>query len=130
MFRQFVFRGVLALLLVALLAGGVGWLAYNAGVARGLADSGKVALPAAAQPFLDGTFLHKDPVLMRWAPWLIAEASLLARKPADVSWERARRTEALRLILVPARLLDATESRKRSVILVLSGSLEFRPLPA
>src|SRR4249920_1426538 len=31
----------------------------------------EVALPAAAQPFLDGTFLHKDPVLMRWAPWLI-----------------------------------------------------------
>src|SRR5215510_10430089 len=28
----------------------------------------EVALPAAAQPFLDGTFLHKDPVLMRWAP--------------------------------------------------------------
>jgi len=31
----------------------------------------EVALPAAAQPFLDGTFLHKDAVLMRWAPWLI-----------------------------------------------------------
>jgi len=31
----------------------------------------EVALPAAGQPFLDGTFLHKDPVLMRWAPWLI-----------------------------------------------------------
>jgi ATP-binding cassette, subfamily B, bacterial MsbA len=31
----------------------------------------EVALPAAAQPFLDGTFLHKDPILMRWAPWLI-----------------------------------------------------------
>jgi subfamily B ATP-binding cassette protein MsbA len=29
----------------------------------------EVALPAAAQPFLDGTFLNKDPVLMRWAPW-------------------------------------------------------------
>ena len=29
----------------------------------------EVALPAAAQPFLDGTFLHKDPLLMRWAPW-------------------------------------------------------------
>ena len=28
----------------------------------------EVALPAAAQPFLDGTFLHKDPWLMRWAP--------------------------------------------------------------
>src|SRR4249920_270561 len=31
----------------------------------------EVALPAAAQPFLDGTFLHKDPMLMRWAPWAI-----------------------------------------------------------
>ena len=31
----------------------------------------EVAMPAAAQPFLDGTFLRKDPVLMRWAPWLI-----------------------------------------------------------
>jgi ATP-binding cassette, subfamily B, bacterial MsbA len=31
----------------------------------------EVVLPAAAQPFLDGTFVHKDPVLMRWAPWLI-----------------------------------------------------------
>jgi NADPH:quinone reductase-like Zn-dependent oxidoreductase len=24
-----------------------------------------------------------------WSPWLIAEAALLARKPADLSWERA-----------------------------------------
>jgi ATP-binding cassette, subfamily B, bacterial MsbA len=31
----------------------------------------EVALPASAQPFLDGTFVHKDPQLMRWAPWLI-----------------------------------------------------------
>ena len=31
----------------------------------------EVALPAAAKPFLDGTFVHKDPVLMRWIPWLI-----------------------------------------------------------
>ena len=30
-----------------------------------------VALPAAAKPFLDGTFVDKDPVLMRWAPVLI-----------------------------------------------------------
>ena len=28
----------------------------------------EVALPAAAKPFLDGTFLDKDPVLMRWVP--------------------------------------------------------------
>jgi ATP-binding cassette, subfamily B, bacterial MsbA len=31
----------------------------------------EVALPAAAKPFLDGTFVNKDPVLMRWIPWLI-----------------------------------------------------------
>ena len=60
MFRQFVFRSVLVLLLLALLAGGVGWLTYNAGVARGLAESGKVALPAAGAvpyPYLGGPFL-------------------------------------------------------------------------
>ena len=34
----------------------------------------EVALPAAAKPFLDGTFVHKDPVLMRWVPWLIVGA--------------------------------------------------------
>jgi subfamily B ATP-binding cassette protein MsbA len=28
----------------------------------------EVALPAAAKPFLDGTFIDKDPVLMRWIP--------------------------------------------------------------
>ncbi len=28
----------------------------------------EVALPAGAQPFLDGTFIDKDPVLMRWIP--------------------------------------------------------------
>ena len=59
MFRQFVLRSVLALLLVALLAGGVGWLAYNAGVARGLADSSKVALPATGAvpyPYWGGPF--------------------------------------------------------------------------
>src|SRR5215510_2705072 len=28
----------------------------------------EVALPAAAKPFLDGTFIDKDPVLMRWVP--------------------------------------------------------------
>ncbi|MEO8629222.1 MAG: lipid A export permease/ATP-binding protein MsbA [Betaproteobacteria bacterium] len=31
----------------------------------------EVALPAAAKPFLDGTFVHKDPVLMRWIPVLL-----------------------------------------------------------
>jgi ATP-binding cassette, subfamily B, bacterial MsbA len=31
----------------------------------------EVALPAAAKPFLDGTFVEKDPVLMRWVPLLI-----------------------------------------------------------
>ena len=36
-----------------------------------IAASTEVALPAAAKPFLDGTFVHKDPVLMRWIPWLI-----------------------------------------------------------
>ena len=29
----------------------------------------EVALPAAAKPFLDGTFIDKDPVLMRWVPF-------------------------------------------------------------
>jgi len=31
----------------------------------------EVALPAAAKPFLDGTFIDKDPVLMRWVPFAI-----------------------------------------------------------
>jgi subfamily B ATP-binding cassette protein MsbA len=31
----------------------------------------EIALPAAAKPFLDGTFVDKDPVLMRWVPLLI-----------------------------------------------------------
>lgn len=31
----------------------------------------EVALPAAAKPFLDGTFIDKNPVLIRWVPWLI-----------------------------------------------------------
>jgi ATP-binding cassette, subfamily B, bacterial MsbA len=31
----------------------------------------EVALPAAAKPFLDGTFVQKDPVVMRWVPLLI-----------------------------------------------------------
>jgi subfamily B ATP-binding cassette protein MsbA len=31
----------------------------------------EVALPAAAKPFLDGTFVDKDPVLMRWIPYAI-----------------------------------------------------------
>ncbi len=31
----------------------------------------EVALPAAAKPFLDGTFVDRDPVLMRWVPFVI-----------------------------------------------------------
>lgn len=31
----------------------------------------EVALPAAAKPFLDGTFIDRNPVLMRWVPMLI-----------------------------------------------------------
>src|SRR5688572_3256886 len=31
----------------------------------------EVALPAAAKPFLDGTFVHRDPTLMGWVPFLI-----------------------------------------------------------
>jgi len=29
----------------------------------------EIALPAAAKPFLDGTFIDKDPVLMHWVPF-------------------------------------------------------------
>ncbi len=36
-----------------------------------IAAATEVALPAAAKPFLDGTFGEKDPVLMRWAPFAI-----------------------------------------------------------
>ena len=31
----------------------------------------EIGLPASAKPFLDGTFLDKDPLLMRWTPVLI-----------------------------------------------------------
>jgi subfamily B ATP-binding cassette protein MsbA len=31
----------------------------------------EVALPAAAKPFLDGTFVDRDPTLMRWVPFAI-----------------------------------------------------------
>jgi len=31
----------------------------------------EVALPAAAKPFLDGTFVERDPQFMRWVPFLI-----------------------------------------------------------
>ena len=31
----------------------------------------EVALPAAAKPFLDGTFVDRDPTLMRWVPFVI-----------------------------------------------------------
>lgn len=34
-----------------------------------LSAATEVALPAAAKPFLDGTFIDKDPVLMRWVPF-------------------------------------------------------------
>ena len=36
-----------------------------------LSAATEVALPAAAKPFLDGTFIDKDPVLMRWVPFAI-----------------------------------------------------------
>jgi subfamily B ATP-binding cassette protein MsbA len=36
-----------------------------------IAAATEVALPAAAKPFLDGTFVERDPVLMRWIPFLI-----------------------------------------------------------
>ena len=36
-----------------------------------IAAATEVAMPAAAKPFLDGTFIAKDPVLMRWVPWLL-----------------------------------------------------------
>ena len=36
-----------------------------------LSAATEVALPAAAKPFLDGTFIDRDPVLMRWVPVLI-----------------------------------------------------------
>ncbi|HZP91675.1 MAG TPA: lipid A export permease/ATP-binding protein MsbA [Burkholderiales bacterium] len=31
----------------------------------------EVALPAAVKPFVDGTFVHKDPVFIRWVPALL-----------------------------------------------------------
>jgi hypothetical protein len=62
MFKHFVFRGVVALvLLVALAAGaaGVGLLAYNAGLVHGLAQNGQAGLPpagAAPYPYWGGPF--------------------------------------------------------------------------
>ncbi len=50
MFRSFVWRAILALVLLAVLVAGVaavGVVTYNAGVARGLADSGKAVVPPA-----------------------------------------------------------------------------------
>jgi subfamily B ATP-binding cassette protein MsbA len=37
----------------------------------------EVALPAGAKPFLDGTFVDKDPVLMRWIPVAIVVLFLM-----------------------------------------------------
>jgi subfamily B ATP-binding cassette protein MsbA len=36
-----------------------------------IAAATEVALPAAAKPFLDGTFVDKDPAVMRWIPFFI-----------------------------------------------------------
>jgi subfamily B ATP-binding cassette protein MsbA len=48
------------------------WKIFAASVIGMLIQAGtEVALPAAAKPFLDGTFIDKDPVLMRWIPWLL-----------------------------------------------------------
>jgi subfamily B ATP-binding cassette protein MsbA len=48
------------------------WRVYAAAVLGMLLTAAtEVALPAAAKPFLDGTFVEKDPVLMRWIPAFI-----------------------------------------------------------
>ena len=48
------------------------WKIFAASVAGMLvAASTEVAMPAAAKPFLDGTFIQKDPILMRWVPVLL-----------------------------------------------------------
>jgi len=48
------------------------WKIFAASTVGMLIAAGtEVAVPAAAKPFLDGTFINKDPVLMRWVPWLL-----------------------------------------------------------
>ena len=48
------------------------WKIFAASVVGMLiAASTEVAMPAAAKPFLDGTFIQKDPFLMRWVPVLL-----------------------------------------------------------
>jgi subfamily B ATP-binding cassette protein MsbA len=48
------------------------WKVFAASVAGMLITAAtEVAMPAAAKPFLDGTFIDKDPVLMRLVPWLL-----------------------------------------------------------
>jgi len=48
------------------------WKIFAASTVGMLIAAGtEVAMPAAAKPFLDGTFINKDPVLMRWVPWLL-----------------------------------------------------------
>ena len=48
------------------------WKIFAASVAGMLvAASTEVAMPAAAKPFLDGTFIQKDPFLMHWVPVLL-----------------------------------------------------------
>ena len=45
------------------------WIAFAISiVAMVLAALSEVALPVLIKPFLDGTFIDKDPVLMTWTP--------------------------------------------------------------
>ncbi len=43
----------------------------------GISAATEVALPAAAKPFLDGTFVDRDPQFMRWVPFLVVALFLI-----------------------------------------------------
>jgi subfamily B ATP-binding cassette protein MsbA len=75
------------------------WRVFAASIVGMLiAAATEVALPAAAKPFLDGTFIEKDPVLMRWIPWLLV-GLFLVRGIGSFMGQYASNWVAMRVIM-------------------------------
>ena len=75
------------------------WKIFAGSVLGMLVAAGtEVAMPAAAKPFLDGTFIDKDPVLMRWMPWLLV-LLFLVRGIGSVLGQYASSWVAMRVIM-------------------------------
>jgi NADPH:quinone reductase-like Zn-dependent oxidoreductase len=105
--------------------GAVPPMALGVAAAGVIADAGRAGGDLVAGGFAPGTEVLTHPLPLRggqgtWAPWLIAPAALLARKPAGMTWEAAGALPVP--ALTATQVLDEALALREGETLLVNGA--------